>query len=267
MRGRLKRPRCSKRNAASRPGRLHWHGRNRLGLEGRSMTRITTIAFAASFVAIGLTATPAAAQNRVFVAAQGADGNPCTFALPCRTFQHAHDTVAAGGEIDVLDPAGYGSVTISKSISIQGHGFAGIAVASGNGITINAPGSDINLRGLLIDGIGSGTIGIDILSGASVTVEEGLVRGFTATGLVSSSASITLAVSDSYLANNGTHGISFQPTGSDPVFATFNRVETYNNGSHGIVVNGSSNTATINVTIYNSVAARNGATGFLAQSL
>src|SRR5215468_6245463 len=95
-------------------------------------------------------AAPAQAQSRVFVAAQGSDSNPCTFAQPCRTFQRAHNAVAAGGEIDVLDPAGYGTVTIGKAISIQGHGFAGISAPAGPfAITISAGASDrINLRGL-----------------------------------------------------------------------------------------------------------------------
>src|SRR5271169_3640458 len=109
-------------------------------------------------LATALSAAPAQAQSRVFVAAQGSDGNPCTFGAPCRTFQHAHDTVAASGEIDVLDPAGYGSLTITKAISIQGHGFSGISVTTGNtAITINAGSTDaVNLNGLLIDGAGVG---------------------------------------------------------------------------------------------------------------
>src|SRR5262249_11258382 len=95
------------------------------------MTR-SAFAIASSALALliaGLQAMPAQAQpTRVFVGALGSDGNPCTFASPCRTFQHAHDVVAAAGEINVLDPAGYGGVTITKSISIQGHGFSGVTV-------------------------------------------------------------------------------------------------------------------------------------------
>ena len=64
-------------------------------------------------------------QSRVFVAAQGLDSDPCNFASPCRTFQHAHDVVAANGEIDELGPAGYGP------LSIQGHDFSGMTVPSG----------------------------------------------------------------------------------------------------------------------------------------
>src|SRR5438270_9059528 len=101
--------------------------------------------------------TRAQAQpTRVFVAAQGTDSANCTFAAPCRSFQKAHDTVAAGGEIDVLDPVGYGEVTITKAISIQAHGFSGISAPSGGtGITINAGVNDaVSLHGLIIEGAG-----------------------------------------------------------------------------------------------------------------
>src|SRR6516225_10395667 len=124
------------------------------------MFKTALSAFGASLLALSLIPNPAQAQ-RVFVAATGSDGNPCTFASPCRSFQHAHDTAPANGEIDVLDPAGYGAVTITKAISIQGHGYSGISVASGaTGITINAGSSDaITLNGLLIDGSGVGSNG------------------------------------------------------------------------------------------------------------
>src|SRR5690348_9618582 len=101
-----------------------------------------------------LLGTPAhALPARVFVSGTGSDSNACTFPAPCRTFQHAHDSVAAGGEIDVLTPAGYGTLIINKAISIQGHGFSGISAPGGaTAIFINAGPSDkINLRGLLID--------------------------------------------------------------------------------------------------------------------
>src|SRR5262245_44821389 len=144
-------------------------------------TALCTIAIA--FLCAFQTA-PAEAQGRVFVAAQGLDSNPCTFAQPCRSFQRAHDVVAANGEIDVLDPAGYGAVTISKSISIQGHGFSGISAPAGDAITISAGANDrINLRGLLIDGVGTGSIGIVFNSGGSLNIQDSVVRNFTANGI------------------------------------------------------------------------------------
>src|SRR5262245_53726971 len=125
------------------------------------------VALVATILVCVLDITPSQAlPARVFVGAQGSDANPCTFVLPCRTFQHAHDSVAPGGEIDVLDTAGYGALTISKAISIQGHGFSGISTSSGNAITINAGASDkVSLRGLLLDGLAGGSNGISFVAG------------------------------------------------------------------------------------------------------
>src|SRR4029077_6553899 len=130
----------------------------------------SSLTLLATMLACTLSVRAALAQTRVFVAAQGSDSSPCTFAAPCRTFQHAHDTVAAKGEIDVLDPAGYGPLIINKAISIQGHGYSGVSVASGAiGITINAGAGDaVSLNGLLIEGAGTGAWGIVFNGGASL---------------------------------------------------------------------------------------------------
>src|SRR5450631_1958835 len=109
--------------------------------------------------AVGLTfagvlyAAPAQAQNaRSFVSGHGSDAAACTLASPCRTLAAAFAVTNASGEIDVLDPAGYGALTINKAISIvnDGVGTAGVIVPSaGTGITINAGSSDaVSLRGL-----------------------------------------------------------------------------------------------------------------------
>jgi hypothetical protein len=161
--------------------------------------------FAAVFTC-SMHAAPAQAQ-RVFVSAMGSDGNPCS----CRSFQHAHDVTSSGGEIDVLDPAGYGAVTITKAISVQGHGFSGITVASGAaGITINAGANDaVHLQGLLIDGAGAGTYGIVFNSGKKLAIENVIARNLL-DGLhfISTAATTqTLAVSNSYFNDNSQSGI------------------------------------------------------------
>src|ERR1700690_3906209 len=94
----------------------------------------------------------AAGANRTFLAILGNDSNACTNTAPCRTLLGAYNATAPGGEIDIADPGGYGTLTITHAISIQGHGYAGISATGGNAITINAGASDVvNLRGLLID--------------------------------------------------------------------------------------------------------------------
>src|SRR5262245_12451548 len=150
-------------------------GRSRSNRRRFPMLRVTLSTIAASLLALTINVSLAQAQPaRVFVAAQGNDANPCTFASPCRTFQRAHNAVAAGGEIDVLDPVGYGALIITKSISIQGHDFSGISVApGGTGITINTGATDIvNLRGLIIEGAGIGQNGIVFNGAGSLTIES-----------------------------------------------------------------------------------------------
>jgi hypothetical protein len=109
------------------------------------------------------------------VSVNGNDANPCTALSPCITFQAAHDAVLAGGEISVLNTGGYGTLTITKAISIIAIGVeASIAIPSGGtGISIKAGVNDrINLRGLIIDGAGIGQTGIKFASGASLTIQN-----------------------------------------------------------------------------------------------
>jgi hypothetical protein len=212
----------------------------------------------ALLVLAAMQATPALAQ-RVFVAGQGSDGNPCSFAAPCRTFQRAHDAVASGGEIDVLDPAGYGALNITKAISIQGHGFSGISVGSGGvGITINAGTNDrVHLNGLLIEGGWVGLVGILFSSGKSLVIENCLVRRLTGVGLGYSPAAPTpqtLSVSSSYFVENG-YGMIIEPFGTGVVTAAIDHSAFYANLSAGLFANGSAGQAPITVAVSDSDAA------------
>ena len=205
----------------------------------------------------------AAGANRTFVSATGSDTNPCTFISPCRTFQAAYNATAAGGEIDVLDPAGYGTLTISKSISIQGHGYAGISTSSGTfAITINGSASDqINLRGLLIDGVGIGARGIHVNTGVgSLNIQECVIRNFTTFG-IAFGVSGDLFVSDTLIADMGgsSDGISIQANAA--VTAVLNRVQV-EHGSNGIV--GLTSGGTLNLTVVDSVVSANSQIGISA---
>jgi hypothetical protein len=227
------------------------------------------IAIAAA-VFVALAASPASAQaTRTFVSPTGNDASPtCSLTAPCRTFAAAYTLTNAGGEIAVLGTAGYGALTISKAISIvNGGGFeAGIAIPSGGtGITINAGSNDaISLRGLSIDGAGVCSFGIKFNSGASLTVENCVIRHMTGDGIhfISTTATSALTVSNSLVADNGNDGIGFFPIGSGT--AVFNRVEVNNNGDIGIHVDGqlSPGTNTIKATVFESVAAGNVIAGF-----
>jgi hypothetical protein len=235
------------------------------------MIRIACLTLFAIFLVCVLPADPAQAQ-RVFVAATGSDGNPCTFASPCRTFQHAHDTAPAGGEIDVLDPAGYGAVTITKAISIQGHGYSGITVASGGtGITINAAAADkVNLSGLIIDGGGAGSTGIQFNSGKSLAVEGCAVRNLVNNGLNFVNGSTTaemLSVSNSYFADNGADGVRVATASTGAITGGIDHVTLAGNIGSGLELDGSSGTGALKASVTDSVANNNSGPGFTVSSL
>src|SRR5919112_4504399 len=103
------------------------------------------ICFALVSVAVLFGASAASAQaTRTWVSGVGNDVNPCSRTAPCKTFAGAISKTAAGGEISVLDPGGFGAVTITKSITIDGDGtLAGILAAAGSGITVSAGPNDV----------------------------------------------------------------------------------------------------------------------------
>src|SRR6478752_6472837 len=130
---------------------------------------------------------PANAQaTRTWVSGVGDDANPCSRTAPCKTFAGAISKTAAGGEIDALDPAGYGAVTITKAITIDGGGgqVASVLVSGTNGIVVQAGPSDVViLRNLRINGIGTGINGIRFLSGKDLNVENCYIFGFLQNGI------------------------------------------------------------------------------------
>ena len=133
-----------------------------------------------------MAATMAHAQaTRTWVSGVGDDANPCSRTAPCKTFAGAISKTAAGGEISVLDPGGFGAVTITKSITINGDGtLAGILSAGTNGIIINAAAADkVVLRSLSINGAGTGLNGIRYLAGGQVVIEDSTITGVTTRGI------------------------------------------------------------------------------------
>ncbi|MEA2990771.1 MAG: hypothetical protein QOG83_3482 [Alphaproteobacteria bacterium] len=218
-------------------------------------------------LALILHETSAEAQNaRSFVSSTGLESNPCNRASPCRTFAGAIVKTNPGGEINTLDPAGYGPVTITKSISIvNGLGEAGVLVApNGTGITISAgPDDKINLRGLIIEGAAAGSTGIKFNSGKSLIIENSVVRNMTGNGIeFNPIASSNLAISNTLVSDNDGDGIVVSPTGAGIVKTMFNRIEIYNNGRDGLVIDGGNSTGTVKATVADSVSANNHGGGF-----
>jgi hypothetical protein len=186
------------------------------------MTRTIFIA-AALALAITLPAMPAQAAGvaRTFVSAAGSDSNNCANVnTPCRHLAAAYAATAANGEIYVLDPANYGSLTITGPVSIEGHGWASIAPVAGQAaITINAPGATdkINIIGVVLDGTNlTGTYGIAFNVGGILTVRDSVIRNFAFDGIFfgpNSSTQSQLYVSNTLASDNGASGILINPTG------------------------------------------------------
>jgi hypothetical protein len=183
-------------------------------------------------VALSLAGSTAFAQaTRTWVSGVGDDANPCSRTAPCKTFAGAISKTAAFGEIDALDPGGFGAVTITKSITLDGHQtMAGVLASLTNGVIINAGASDIvTLRGLTISAPNNGIIGVKYVNGGTVHVEDCLISGFTmgaidfhpaaaaslfvkhvtisgnsGGGILVGGAGAAVAILKSYLFNNGT---------------------------------------------------------------
>ncbi len=169
----------------------------------RRTSAFVSIAFALSLYAATVAATTA---QRTFVASTGNDANPCSIAAPCRNFARAIMQTSTGGEVIVLDSAGYGAVTITQSITINAPTgiYAGISVFSGDGITINAGATDtVVLRGLTINGQG-GANGITLTNALRVHVENCVIAKMGDKGIYQVAG--TLEVKDT-IVRDGVWGI------------------------------------------------------------
>jgi hypothetical protein len=138
----------------------------------------TTLAFTACLL---LGSSMAFAQaTRTWVSGVGDDANPCSRTAPCKTFAGAISKTAAGGEIDALDPGGFGAVTITKAITISGAGtLASVLVSGTNAIIISAGVNDVvTLQDLSLQGLGTGITAISMNAGKALVIDNVRVMGF-----------------------------------------------------------------------------------------
>jgi hypothetical protein len=242
------------------------------------MTRINIVIAAGLALAVTLPAVSAQAHSpRTFVSAAGSDSNPCSFALPCRHFQAAVNATAVGGEVDALDPAGYGPITINHAITIEGQGWSYIAPpANGNGITINAESGNVVIHGVSLNGAGitGGTNGIVFNSGDGLTISDCVVHNFaydgsnpmTGNGILIAPNSTTLifAVTNTTASDNGNIGLYYLPQGGNtiaPTRAAISHIVATNN-QFGIVFDTSKlGIANVEVAISSIIADNNRDTG------
>jgi hypothetical protein len=197
----------------------------------------------------GFSAAPASAQaTRTWVSGVGDDVNPCSRTAPCKTFAGAISKTAAGGEISCLDPAGFGAVTITKSMTISCPYTEGGVLAGGNGIVVNAGPTDVvYLRGLDIFGVNPPTNGVRFIAGGALHIQDCVIRRFNA-------------------ANS--FGISFQPSGASQLYVDHTTVANNGNasGTSGGILIQPTGTGGARVSIINSDVSNNAGSGIRADS-
>ena len=179
-----------------------------------------------------------AQATRTWVSGVGDDANPCSRTAPCKTFAGAISKTAAHGEISVLDPGGFGAVTITKSISIVADGSEGsITACLVNGIIINALATDaVNISGLYLEGCNNGLNGIRIIRAQAVTIRKCLIRGFkgaNAVGIVvdANADPVDVFVSDCTITKNIRGVQATRTAGQGAANVHLNRVEADDNNT------------------------------------
>jgi len=154
------------------------------------------LTYAAAAVLCGGLVLSAHAQTDTYVSGVGDDVNPCSRTAPCKTFAGAISKTSAGGTITAIDPGGYGTVTITKAITINGGGFLTSSLHSGvTGIVVNAGATDtVVLKDIAINGAGTtvGPIGIRYIAGGRLVIEGGVIQTSTTAINVTPGASTTL---------------------------------------------------------------------------
>jgi hypothetical protein len=149
-----------------------------------SKFRFTLNILAVAAFLLTVTSMANAQATRTWVSGVGDDANPCSRTAPCKTFAGAISKTAVNGEIDALDPGGFGVVTITKSITIDACCMAGILAAGTNGVTVNDSLSGtpntavVTLRHLSINGAFTGQNGVRFLSGKSLNIDTCQIFGF-----------------------------------------------------------------------------------------
>jgi hypothetical protein len=210
----------------------------------RNMFLLT--ALAAASLACGV--QPASAQApRTWVSGLGDDANPCSRTAPCKTFAGAISKTAASGEISVLDPGGFGAVTITKSITIDGGSgqVASVLVSGTNGIVVSAGTGTVTLRNLRINGVAgspsAGLNGVQILSAGAVHIENCTIFGFIQNGIninLSSATPVRIFVTDTVVSNSA-GGIAVHNSAAGKVFVAMHRTTLAQNSNFGLQTDGS----------------------------
>jgi len=209
-----------------------------------------------------------AQATRTWVSGVGDDANPCSRTAPCKTFAGAISKTAVGGEIDALDPGGFGALTITKSITIDGGEgqVASVLVSGTNGIVVAAGASDVVvLRNLRIQGLGGpngGLNGIRFISGAALFVENVRIYNFNQNGIdIDLTTDGAVSIDNTTISQSG--GVGIRATTSQVLAAVaIDRSHVEGSGSIGVEA-----AANSNVTLRQSSVLRNATAGVQAEGV
>jgi hypothetical protein len=195
----------------------------------RTRRRTLVLLPALLLLALAIPSAASAQATRTWVSGVGDDVNPCSRTAPCKTFAGAISKTAIGGMINAMDDGGFGAVTITKSITIDGHGhMAGVLAAGTNGIIINPTGATagtspatvrVVLRNLDIEGnnqsnpLSAGLNGVRFLGGKSLKIISSDIYQFSQSGVEnrSSTNNSTLTIEDTRIHENGGNGVTDAP--------------------------------------------------------
>lgn len=187
-----------------------------------NLRRITLRLLVLGVFTLAFTSFAQAQATRTWVSGVGDDVNPCSRTAPCKTFAGAISKTAAGGEIDALDPGGFGTLTATKSITVDGMGTLASVLNSGgiSGITVNdgataTPGTiTVQIRNISINGAGTtlGLNGIRMLSGKSLQVENTRIQNQSGDGININNATQVIKAMVEYTTVSNAGGSGFSLT-------------------------------------------------------
>lgn len=221
--------------------------------------------FVLVIITLALAATASAQATRTWVSGVGADDNPCSRTAPCKTFAGAISKTATGGLINVLDPGGYGTLTVGKSLTVDGEGTqASTLAALTTGFIINAgTGDTVILRNIDIHGAGSGIDGIRIMQAKKVIIENCRIHNFTNNGvkIVNSSNAIDVYIRNTEIRNVSLDGVFALPTATGTTRVFIENSTIVANGANGVHVAGASNYASL----YQTSVTGNVSAGFVVE--
>jgi hypothetical protein len=203
-------------------------------------------------------AMPANAQaTRTWVSGVGDDANPCSRTAPCKTFAGSIAKTTTGGEINCLDPGGFGALTITKSITIVcgQSGLGGVLVSGTNGLVVSNPGTSmvVVLDGLDIEGLTTGLSGV-LVNGngtSTVIIRNCSIRDFqNGVSVAVTSGSTQVIIQNSIIAGNGLGGATNGGVSVVGAGGAFNGVDLvnsllYSNTNFNVQANGTSGTANV----------------------